>query len=290
MANSTTARRLIPAALTLAVCLLNARPALSFSNNPIGSPVSRRRARTGARRGDESTFRTSTSGSAAAGDDDAGERSKSPPAPQPAPPGDNPLTSAVACHHAAVKTRDIENAIKFYSLLGFEVETKFVAGPARAAWLLHKSSKRHGNSHQSRIELIEVPDHVLNEPEGKVRRAVDLTRREDLLGLNHVALDVTGCIPRPSDDGGAAADGTACALYQLREWMDDLNDLSVETFGRTVRVALEPTKRIVGREVYEMAFVYDADGTLLELLNHSGTLGQEVESGWTPWDGRGFVQ
>ena len=214
----------------------------------------------------------------------------SPSALQTAPSGDNPLISTIACHHVAVKTRNIENAIKFYSLLGFEVETKFVAGPARAAWLLHASSKRQGNPQQSRIELIEVPDYILNEPEGKIKRAIDLTRREELLGLNHIALDVTGCIPRPTDDGGASADGTACALYQLQEWMDDLNGLSVEAFGRTLRVALGPTKRIVGREVYEMAFVYDADGTLLELLNHSGTLEQEVESGWTPWDGRGFVQ
>ena len=272
----------MPAVLTLAVCLLNARVAHSFSNNSVKSPGSRKRTRTGSRgRSNESTS-TSSSGN-------AGKLAPvSPSALRSAPSGDNPLTSTIACHHAAVKTRNIENAIKFYSLLGFEVETKFVAGPARAAWLLHSSSTEQQSS---RIELIEVPDYILNEPEGKTKRAIDLARREELLGLNHIALDVTGCIPRPTeDDGGASEDGTACALYQLQEWMDDLNGLSVATFGKTLRVALSPTKRIVGREVYEMAFVYDADGTLLELLNHSGTLEQDVESGWTPWDGRGFVQ
>lgn len=187
----------------------------------------------------------------------------------------------------AIKTRNIENAIKFYSLLGFDVESKFVAGPARAAWLLHGSSASTGQA--SRIELIEVPGYMLDEPEGKVKRAIDLTRREELLGLNHLALDVTGCIPRPDNDGGASEGGTACALYQLQEWMDDLNAHSIEKFGKSLRVALSPTKRIIGMEVYEMAFLYDADGALVELLNHSGTLQQEVGSGWEPWDGKGFV-
>lgn len=129
---------------------------------------------------------------------------------------------------------------------------------------------------------------MLNESEGKQKKAIDLTKREELLGLNHFALDVTNCIPRPDNDDGASAGGKACALYQLQEWMDDLNALSIDKFGRTLRVALAPTKRIIGREVYEMAFLYDADGALVELLNHSGTLQQEVADGWEPWDGLGW--
>lgn len=205
------------------------------------------------------------------------------------------VASSVISHHVAIKTRNIENAIKFYSLLGFEVESKFVAGPARAAWLLHESSrsddnKNDNNNPQSRIELIEVPAYMLDESEGTVKRALDLSKREELLGLNHFALDVTADIPRPDNDEGASDDGSACALYQLQQWMDDLNASSLETFGKTLRVALSPTKRIIGREVYEMAFLYDADGTLVELLNHSGRLEQEVGSGWEPWDGKGWVQ
>ncbi|KAL7541433.1 hypothetical protein ACHAXR_010931 [Thalassiosira sp. AJA248-18] len=213
----------------------------------------------------------------------------------PQSPSDNvnhKIASSIISHHVAIKTRNIENAIKFYSLLGFEVESKFVAGPARAAWLLHESCSNNSNNYpKSRIELLEVPSYMLNEPEGMQKRAIDLTKREELLGLNHFALDVTNNIPRPDKyDEGASAEGTACALYQLQEWMDDLNALSVDKFGKTLRVALSPTKRIIGKEVYEMAFLYDADGTLVELLNHSGTLAQEVGDGWEPWDGQGFVQ
>lgn len=132
---------------------------------------------------------------------------------------------------------------------------------------------------------------MLNEPEGMQKRAINLSKREELLGLNHFALDVTNNIPRPNNDDGASADGTACALYQLQEWLDDLNALSIDKFGKSLRVALSPTKRIIGRDVYEMAFLYDADGALVELLNHSGRLKQEMTmDGWEPWDGQGFVQ
>lgn len=206
-------------------------------------------------------------------------------------PMPSPETSAVAVpivHHAAVKTRNIENAISFYSLLGFRVETKFIAGPARAAWLIRDGVTNESQT-GARIELVEVPSYMLNEPEGSKRRAIDLGKREELLGWNHLALDVTGCIPRPGNDEGASEVGTACALYQLQDWMDDLNAMSIKRFGRALRVALAPTKRIIGREVYEMAFLYDADGALVELLNHSTTLEAEVGDGWEPWDGKGFV-
>lgn len=208
----------------------------------------------------------------------------------------------------AVKTRNIENAIKFYSLLGFQVETKFVAGPARAAWLLHGDTNQSSSSTiKSRIELIEVPDYILNEPEGMMKRALDLTKREELLGLNHFCLDVTQCIPKPDTNNitgdeslisnidavtttVSKDDSSSCSLYNLQEWLDDLNSLSISTFGKSMRVALQPTKRIIGRDVYEMAFIYDADGTLVELLNWSGKLEQEVGDGWEPWNGEGFVQ
>eukprot|EP00984_Skeletonema_dohrnii_P020441 scaffold9971_cov75-Skeletonema_dohrnii-CCMP3373.AAC.2 len=81
------------------------------------------------------------------------------------------ISTAIQSHHVAVKTRNIEVAIKFYSLLGFHVETKFVAGPARAAWLLHGNPDDDDNhsSVKSRIELIEVPSYMLNEPEGTIK-------------------------------------------------------------------------------------------------------------------------
>lgn len=204
------------------------------------------------------------------------------------------LSSAIVSHHVAIKTRNIENAIKFYSLLGFRVESKFVAGPARAAWLLHESSDDSdggptSRQPQSRIELLEVPSYMLNESEGTIKRAIDLTKREELLGLNHLALDVTRGVA--SIGGGGDEPSSSCQLYQLQEYMDDIDALSMQKFGKTLRVALPPTKRIIGREVYEMAFIYDADGSLIELLNHSGTLQQDmITDGWEPWDGKGFVQ
>jgi catechol 2,3-dioxygenase-like lactoylglutathione lyase family enzyme len=244
------------------------------------------------------------------------------------------ISSSIISHHVAIKTRDIEMAIKFYSLLGFQIETKFVSGPARAAWLLHDSSSSVDNNNddstataatvKSRIELIEVPKYMLNEPDGMKRRAVDFTKREELLGLNHYCLDVTSCIniarqqqttiiddtnnsgggdntlisnidsvpttkaPSPSSSSTTTT-SSSCSIYNLQEYLQDLNTLSINQFGKSLRVALNPIKRIIGKSVYEMAFIYDADGTLLELLNYSGGLSQDVESGWEPWDGEGFV-
>ncbi len=142
---------------------------------------------------------------------------------------------------------------------------------------------------------------MLNEPEGMQKRAINLLERPELLGMNHVALDVTRCVDSRSNNCNSIDDGTStnvertrssssCDLYNLQEWIDDLNTLSIQKFGKSIRGAVSPTKRIVGREVYEMAFVYDADGSLVELLNHSGTLEQEMDDGWVPWDGQGFLQ
>ena len=57
---------------------------------------------------------------------------------------------------------------------------------------------------------------MLNEPEGMQKRAIDLRKREELLGLNHFALDVTNNIPLPDNDDGASSDGTACACINYK--------------------------------------------------------------------------
>jgi hypothetical protein len=171
-------------------------------------------------------------------------------------------------HHAAVKTRNITVATQFYSLLGFECEAKFRAGPARAAWLTTQQG--------SRLELIEVPSHVLQEPEGMKRRAVNLMDRQELLGWNHLALDVT---PVMRERG----------FSELSDWMDDLNATSVKVFGKSLRVALEPRQQIIGDSVYELAFLYDANGALVEFVHRQSAVEHEVESGWEVWDGKGFV-
>mmetsp|Transcript_32444 Transcript_32444/g.79081 ORF Transcript_32444/g.79081 Transcript_32444/m.79081 type:complete len:85 (+) Transcript_32444:341-595(+) len=64
--------------------------------------------------------------------------------------------------------------------------------------------------------------------------------------------------------------------------MDELNARSAQKFGKTLRVGLEPFQQIVGSTVYELAFVYDPDGTLIEFVLQGKTLDQQVSSGWDP--------
>eukprot|EP00980_Cylindrotheca_fusiformis_P028309 scaffold22591_cov125-Cylindrotheca_fusiformis.AAC.5 len=174
-------------------------------------------------------------------------------------------------HHTAIKTRNITVAMQFYGLLGFEPKTKFRAGPARAAWL----EQQCGSPTGAILELIEVPSHMLNEPEGMKARAIDLSQRQSLLGLNHFALDVSTSVKENE-------------MSSLAEWLDFLNEKSVKQFGKNLRIALEPQQQLIGRGVYELAFLYDADGALVELLNKKKDLPQEIDSGWEPWDGKGF--
>jgi catechol 2,3-dioxygenase-like lactoylglutathione lyase family enzyme len=178
--------------------------------------------------------------------------------------------SPLFLHHTAIKTRNITLAIQFYSLLGFDVTTKFRTGPAKAAWLEHEASKN------SRLELIEVPSYMLNEPEGMKKRALDLATRQEFLGINHFALDVSNSMRESG-------------LSTLSEWIDGLNTKSLETFGKTLRIALAPQQQIIDSSVYELAFIYDADGSLIELLCKGKDLPQQVEDGWVPWDGKDFI-
>ena len=62
-----------------------------------------------------------------------------------------PAAAGARFHHSAVRTVDIERALKFYSLLGLEEEARFRSGAARCAWLRGLGT---------RLELIEVPPAV----------------------------------------------------------------------------------------------------------------------------------
>jgi len=190
-------------------------------------------------------------------------------------------------HHIAIRTRDIETAISFYSLLGFSTETKFRAGPARAAWLTNSGT---------RIEIIEVPSHILQEEPGTRQRALDLIVNEQLLGLNHFALDVTeftNNLPNSTvDEPSNTTYSQPIIIYSLKKYLDYINTQSLETFGKSLRVAVPPQQKIIGTNVYELAFLYDADGSIVELLYFVQSLDMETEEsmkdGWTPWDGTGF--
>jgi hypothetical protein len=95
------------------------------------------------------------------------------------------------------------------------------------------------------------------------------------LGYNHLALDVTGQIK-------------SAALGNLTAWMDQLNQTSVDRFGRGLRIAVPPRQQVMGKNVFELSFIYDADGCLLEFLHKQSELSQPLQSGWEPWDGEDF--
>ena len=195
-------------------------------------------------------------------------------------------------HHTAIKTRNITLAIEFYSLLGFEVSTKFRAGPAKAAWLELTGKSSNSSSSQNtgcRLELIEVPSFVLDEPEGMKRRAFDLMDRQDLLGHNHFALDVTDQIASAAATSNSSSSNNK-RISDLTTWLETLNQTSIETSNRMLRVALKPQQQMIGQGVYELAFLYDADGALVELLNKQTDLTQPMRSGWDRWNGSDFQQ
>ena len=194
-------------------------------------------------------------------------------------------------HHTAVKTRNITMAIKFYSLLGFEPTAKFKAGPARAAWLEQQSTSpttidtTKNSTAVSRIELIEVPPWILKEPVGMTRRAIDLFENQEYLGHNHLALDVTSSIDANKTDLESSL-LLRNHTFLLSAWMETLNEKSLQLFRKTLRVALEAEQFMVGNVVYERAFIYDADGALIELLHRAAELPQHIDpmSGWELYD------
>ena len=148
-------------------------------------------------------------------------------------------------HHAAIKCRDIERSMKFYSLFGLEEACRFRSGAARCAWLTGAAT---------RLELIEVPSYVnaTAAPDGLVEEAV---------GLNHLALDVT-------DDAGAG---------DLAAYLQELNARSEQRFRESLRLALAPQQLLAGGAAYEYAFIADPDGVLLELIRRRNALGVEPE-------------
>lgn len=152
-------------------------------------------------------------------------------------------------HHITIKTRDIIESIDFYSLFGFEPSTKFQVERARAAWLDNNVIGA------GRIELIEVPSYVLQGERSSEKpppKALDRIQNQELLGLNHLTLDVSDFIRQKR-------------LSSLSEFLGYLNEESFNTFGKGLRLAVEPKKQTIRDRVYECAFLYDPDGSLIEL-------------------------
>jgi catechol 2,3-dioxygenase-like lactoylglutathione lyase family enzyme len=177
-------------------------------------------------------------------------------------------------HHITIKTRDIIFAMEFYSLLGFESKNKFRVGQARATWLENVVIGA------GRIELIEVPSSMLQEGSGGRQRALDRVRNQELLGLNHLTLDVTDVIRKKG-------------LISLSEFLGFLNDTSYELYGKGLRLAVEPQKQAIGDRIYETAFLYDPDGSLIEIQHRTNERTQEFLSSssdyWELTGGQGLV-
>jgi hypothetical protein len=84
-----------------------------------------------------------------------------------------------------------------------------------------------------------------------------LLQNERILGLNHVAVDLTSL-------GGS-----------LTEALDLVNRTSVERFGLAFKVLSSPRQQMIGRKVWEVCYVEDNTGAVVELLNEAG----EMEEG-----------
>ncbi|MBD2102363.1 VOC family protein [Leptolyngbya sp. FACHB-261] len=75
-------------------------------------------------------------------------------------------------HHMSVRTADIFQAIRFYELLGFEVQERFTTGMTLACWLAGPGG---------RLELIQIP-----EP----KPAPDAFGDEHYVGYYHLSFQV----------------------------------------------------------------------------------------------------
>lgn len=160
-----------------------------------------------------------------------------------------------------MRCADISASCRFYSLLGYTVERRFRSGAARAAWLGTAAGS-------SRLELIEVPSYSPS------CRAVDLDADREILGLHHLAIDVTA---QCANEAEAEAGGDS----GLTGWLQGLNARSEATFKRSVKLVRPPYQLMAGNEVFEVAFVRDPSGALVELLNLQRVLDRPHEDEWT---------
>jgi biotin carboxyl carrier protein len=142
-------------------------------------------------------------------------------------------------NRVTLKTRDIIQAMEFYSLLGFESKDSFYVEDSRATWLDNIVIGA------GRLELIEVKT-------GGTARALDRVRNKDLLGYMSLTLDVTDLI---NQNG----------IPSLSEFLGYLNEKSFGLFGKGLRLAIEPQTRAIGDQVYDIASLYDPDGSLIEI-------------------------
>jgi catechol 2,3-dioxygenase-like lactoylglutathione lyase family enzyme len=138
-------------------------------------------------------------------------------------------------HHASIRTVDIHRAIAFYERLGFTVQQRFTAGITLACWM---------EGLGGRIELLQVP-----EP----KPAADAFTDEHYTGYYHLSFDLTHLVA------------------SLPEWLSALRQsFNAPDAPLPLKVLLEPRQQIIGPQVYEVAFIADADGLPLEFIRVLG--------------------
>jgi catechol 2,3-dioxygenase-like lactoylglutathione lyase family enzyme len=149
-------------------------------------------------------------------------------------------------HHAAIRTANIHRAIAFYEHLGFVVQERFSTGYTLACWMIGLGGQQ---GLEGRIELIEIP-----EP----RPAPDAFGDEHYTGYYHLSFDLTALTP------------------SLNDWLADLEDAmnrrltDAPEILQPLTVLLRPMQQVIGDQVYEVAFIADADGLPLELIRLLG--------------------
>lgn len=139
-------------------------------------------------------------------------------------------------HHVSIRTADIHRAIAFYTLLGFSMETQFTAGMTLACWMTGLGG---------RIELLQIP-----EP----RETPDCFHDERYTGYYHVSFDLTNTI-----------DHLPTWLTALEAKFLQASEPPAAVLGR-LKILLSPQQQMIGKQVYEVAFIADTDGLPLEFL------------------------
>jgi catechol 2,3-dioxygenase-like lactoylglutathione lyase family enzyme len=132
-------------------------------------------------------------------------------------------------HHASIRTGNIHRAIAFYELLGFSVKERFTTGYTLACWM---------EGLGGRIELIQIP-----EP----KPAPDAFGDEHYVGYYHLSFEI-GKLTK-----------------SLPAWLKELKTKFVES-EVSLKILLEPTQQQIGDRLYEVAFIADTDGLLIELI------------------------
>ena len=145
-------------------------------------------------------------------------------------------------HHASIRTANIHRAIAFYEKLGFTVCERFTTGYTLACWM---------EGLGGRIELIQIP-----EP----RPAPDAFEDEHYVGYYHLSFDITN-----------EATELPSWLTALKERFASAQKTQPEQY-QPLKVLLEPTQQQIGAQVYEVAFIADADGLPLEFIRVLGSI------------------